>query len=469
MAVSFWKVKPPIEAPAQGVWIGPGCQSGTEGLWLGSVSELGPSRTPQVWLATGKEQVVAVVGKRGSGKSFTLGVIAEGLALSSSAPHVARVARRRATLLFDPLDIYWTTRFATGPSDNAEAQRHYELAETSKLTGLEFNVQAWIPGAGNRSHTDPTWFQTLQLPVPELSLDEWELLLGINVLTEPMGQALGDALSLVRTTGYRRRGTQVAAVATFDITNVVDALESDDLAGTYHSETLRALRQRLTSLHGTGLFSASGTPINTLLLPGQLTVILLRRLSQSYRAAVVAVMTRMLSDARGRVAFAEKRIALDPSLTTDERAALQQVVENGVPRTVVALDEAQTFLAPGTSGPARDVFVRLVKEGRNVGLSAVLATQQPSAIDQRVLSQVETFVSHQLVTEPDIRAVRDNLKSGLPTSIEFGKQELDASGLLRTLAPGQCLVSSADMNTNVRRAFVISVRPRATIHGGIEL
>jgi DNA helicase HerA-like ATPase len=118
---------------------------------------------------------------------------------------------------------------------------------------------------------------------------------------------------------------------------------------------------------------------------------------------------------------------------------------------------------------ARDVFVRLVKEGRNIGLSAVLATQQPSAIDQRVLSQVETFMAHQLVTEPDIQAVRANLKASLPEGIEYGSRELDIASLLRMLPPGQCLVSAADMNTNVRRSFVMSVRPRATVHGGIEL
>jgi DNA helicase HerA-like ATPase len=177
----------------------------------------------------------------------------------------------------------------------------------------------------------------------------------------------------------------------------------------------------------------------------------------------------MLVDARSRAAFAEKRLALDPTISGPERQRLERVVASGVPKTTVALDEAQTFLAPGQAGVARDVFVRLVKEGRNIGLSAVLATQQPSAIDQRVLSQVETFIAHQLVTEPDIQAVRANLKASLPDSIEYGSQELDVASLLRMLPAGQCLVSAADMNTNVRRSLVMSVRPRATVHGGIEL
>jgi len=465
----LWKIKPQLDVPSGGIWLGPGASAQADGLWLGSLGELGGAKVPPVWLSTAKEQVVAVVGKRGSGKSFTLGVIAEGLALSAPATHVAKQPRPRAVLLFDPLEVYWTTRFAVHSSTNAEANRHYDLAEASRLTDLAFNVDAWVPGAANRRSADPAWFQTLQLPVPRLGLDEWELLLGVNVLNEPMGQALVDALGLVATNGYRRAGVPVAARTAYDLTHVADAIQSDELAGTYHAETLRALRQRVTSLAGTDLFTSAGTPIGTLLSPGRLTVVLLGRLPQSYRSAVVGVLVKMLLEDRGRVSFAEKRLALDPTLTDTERASLIADVNSGAPRTVVALDEAQTFLAPGTSSSTRDLFVRLVKEGRNSGLSVVMATQQPSAIDPRVLSQVETFIAHQLVTEADIRAVRDNLKSSLPDAVEFGKQAMDTAGLLRTLAPGQCLISSADMNTNTRRSLVTSIRPRATVHGGIEL
>jgi len=399
-----------------------------------------------------------------------LGVIAEGLSLSlPSATHVARQISNRATLLFDPLDVYWTTRYPVAPSGNKEAQHHFELAEAAGMSGLTFNVEAWVPGNGNARPTDPAWFHVLQLPASAVGLEEWELLLNVSVLTAPMGHALADAIRLVSATGYNHGGVHTQPNAAFELGMLVGAIQSDELTAAYHPETLRALRQRVMSLEGTGLFTAAGTNVHTLVSPGRLTIVLLGRLPQAYRSAVVALLTRMLVDARSRAAFAEKRLALDPTLTGSDRAILENAVSSGVPKTTVALDEAQTFLAPGQSSVARDVFVRLVKEGRNIGLSAVLATQQPSAIDQRVLSQVETFIAHQLVTEPDIGAVRANLKASLPDTIEYGSKELDFSGLLRMLPPGQCLVSASEMNTNVRRSVVMSVRPRATVHGGIEL
>jgi DNA helicase HerA-like ATPase len=468
MAVGMnWKVKPAIETSSKGVWIGPGTD-GQDGLWLGTLAESVAGRQPQVWLNSAKEQVVAIVGKRGSGKSFTLGVLIEGL-VSGVESRVGKQYQPRAALIFDPMDIYWTTKYPVTASDNSEVNRHFEMAKTRELNGLSFDVEAWIPGDSNRRNSDPDWFRTLQLSVPALGLQEWELLLGVNVFSEPMGQALSDALTHTRDSGFHISGEAYAAASVFDIDALLLSLTSDELVSTFHNETLRALRQRLAALSATGLFHSVGTTIRQLLSPGRATVILLGRLPESYRNAVVSLLTRLLMAERSEAAFAEKRLELDPELTKDTRNELESMLHKSIPRTVVFLDEAQTFLAPGPSSGARELFTRLVKEGRNMGLSAVIATQQPSAIDSRILSQVETFIAHQLVTETDIRAVRDNLKSALPASIAFGQQELDDRDLLRQLPSGTCLVSAADMNTQVRRSIVVDIRPRASVHGGLEL
>ena len=467
MMIKQWKMRPLVDAPRGGIWLGAG-GAGGDGIWLGSLAETVSGKQPQVWLSTSKEQVVAVVGKRGSGKSFTLGAIAEGLG-SGTLSVLGRQENPRAVLLFDPLDVYWTTRYAVAPSDNPEAQRHYQLAQSASLPKLDFEVEAWVPGESNRKETDPGWFQTLRLPVPVMSLEDWELLLGVNVMTDPMGHALADALNLVRESGYRHAGETINSLDEFDLDNLAAAVQSDEMTAVYHPESLRALRQRLDAMARTGLFSSCGTTIRNLLAAGRVTIVMLGRLPQSYRTATVAILTRMLIGERSNVAFAEKRLALDPELTETSRRLIESITLGGIPKTIVVLDEAQSFLAPGSSNPARSLFIRLVKEGRNIGLSAILATQQPSALDQRVLSQVETFIAHQLVTDPDIRAVRINLKSSLPGSIQSGTHMMDIAALLRQLPPGFCLISAADVNTTVRRALVVGVRPRATVHGGIEL
>src|SRR4051794_20654458 len=200
MVAAQWKVRPPLDSPRAGVWLGAGGAE-TDGVWLGSLAEVVSGRQPAVWLSTIKEQVIAVVGKRGSGKSFTLGVIAEGLASGTDSP-LGRQEHPRAVLLFDPLDVYWTTRYPVAESENAEAQKHFQLARTAGLPTLDYAVDAWIPGTDAKRDVDPDWFQVLQLPVSTMGLEEWELLLGVNVMAEPMGQAFADSLSLVREKGY---------------------------------------------------------------------------------------------------------------------------------------------------------------------------------------------------------------------------------------------------------------------------
>src|SRR4051794_12435651 len=124
MAVTTeWRIKPTIDPPRGGIWVGAG-GSGGDGALLGTLAEAVSGRQPQVWLSTTKEQVIAVVGKRGSGKSFTLGVIAEGLVATGDSK-IGRHESPRAVLLFDPLDIYWTTKFSVAQTRNPEAQRHF--------------------------------------------------------------------------------------------------------------------------------------------------------------------------------------------------------------------------------------------------------------------------------------------------------------------------------------------------------
>ena len=197
-----WKVQPKIESNKP-VRLGSGNPNG-DGILLGNLAESTSGKTPSVWINTEKEQVLAVVGKRGTGKSFTLGVLAEGLGCQSPDSPIGKQRTRRAVLLFDPLDVYWTTKFSVSPAQHAEASRHYQEALTYGVTDLEFDVTAWIPGTSYRRDTDPDWFKTLQLSVPSLGLDEWGLLLDIDIITEPMGNAFADLINLVRLSGYVR-------------------------------------------------------------------------------------------------------------------------------------------------------------------------------------------------------------------------------------------------------------------------
>src|SRR5262249_46087679 len=148
-----------------------------------------------------------------------------------------------SVLLLDPLDVYWTTRYPVAESENAEAQRHFELAKKAGLTSSAVSVAAWVPGSGSERPADPDWFRTLQLPVRAMGIEEWELLLGLNTVSDPMGQALADALVLAVDGGYRKDGVTVTVETDFTIDDLAGVVGSDDLDGSYHRETVRGLTQ----------------------------------------------------------------------------------------------------------------------------------------------------------------------------------------------------------------------------------
>src|SRR5580765_6745752 len=93
-----YKVQPPIGRGAKSVTIG-GKGSYSRTL-LGRLAELGPQR--EVWLDLDQEHVVAIVGKRGSGKTHTLGVVVEGLAVAATS----NGARAHAVVVFDTLNLF---------------------------------------------------------------------------------------------------------------------------------------------------------------------------------------------------------------------------------------------------------------------------------------------------------------------------------------------------------------------------
>jgi len=92
----------------------------------------------------------------------------------------------------------------------------------------------------------------------------------------------------------------------------------------------------------------------------------------------------------------------------------------------------------------------------------MVATQQPTAIDNRLLSQVDTLITHKLTVQGDIDYVRRNLKSNMPEEVVYAGRTLGLDELLRSLDVGQALVS----NTESERSAILDIRPRISVHGG---
>ena len=147
------------------------------------------------------------------------------------------------------------------------------------------------------------------------------------------------------------------------------------------------------------------------------------------------------------------------------REALTEELDSHVPRTILAIDEAQILMPSRGSSTARQALDSYVLEGRNYGLSLWLATQRPKgAISDAAASQIDTFIVHRLSVAEDIGAVCGLLQNAQPDRIRFNNRDINLSDLIRSLDVGQAIFSSS--SSTGARFVVANVRPRMVAHGG---
>jgi DNA helicase HerA-like ATPase len=159
-----------------------------------------------------------------------------------------------------------------------------------------------------------------------------------------------------------------------------------------------------------------------------------------------------------------RRIALNRE-TPETIASLEEELKKHVPRTVLAIDEAQILIPARENTTARQAIESFVLEGRNFGLSLWLATQRPKgAISEAAASQIDTFIVHRLSVADDVQAVCGLLQNAEPEVIRLNGRELDLPDLIRALDVGQAIFSSA--TSDAARFVVGEVRPRNVAHGG---
>lgn len=119
------------------------------------------------------------------------------------------------------------------------------------------------------------------------------------------------------------------------------------------------------------------------------------------------------------------------------------------------IDEAHEFLPMNETTPASKALIQLLREGRQPGISMVLATQQPGVIHRDVMTQSDIVLSHRLTNAKDIQALNEIMQSYMLDSISKAMNNLPA-------LKGSAIL----LDDNSERLYSIRMRPRFTWHGG---
>lgn len=379
--------------------------------------------------------VVGIFGSRGSGKSFDLGVFLEGIFLNDELSGSAQT--NDAAIVFDVQDQFWTLGFEPKQTIEADRGQVSELHRWGLMPASLSGMKIFVPAG---SDTQVPGAEPFSLAPSQLNLGDWLAILELERFSA-MGQALLTLLSI----DGAKTPSELA----------MRCIQNGPLSS-FQQTTLDALKWRLESLADTSVIAAEGVSIDELLIPGRLSVLLMRNLTESIRGLVVGVVSRLVADRMGRIQQSRK-VAMRTSLTEgDANLGLTN-------RVWLVLDEAHVLVPSDGYTAATEPLIDYVKRGRDAGLSLIFATQQPSAVNSKLMSQVDLTITHMLGFDADLNAAVARMPTRTSIDYDVDNQKVSSlSDVIRSLGPGEAVIADGASS----RAFVAKIRPRVSAHGG---
>jgi len=460
------------------LFIGSGEQgSEVQAFFLGRLAEYERMKT-NVWLDLRGAHAIYVMGKRRSGKTFTLGTFAESLA---SNQWIHQGTSRQAILVLDTMNIFITIHHNVVDVYGANSREARELQQWG-LSREDFSVVMFYP----RGTPPPPEGITRELAIrpADLSAEDWAGLFGVDTYSDPTGQLIAELYDKIAMEGYTNNaGNIVPANPNYTIDDLLCCLDLAPDVQRFQSQTIEAVRRRLRAIGRLSLFADVGVDIRDLFTPGQISIVLLRDVDYALRGLLIGtivkkiIQLRSISDRYERLArdvYLPKASALqaenptEASLFRDKAEEYLQEAQQGLPRGWVIIDEAHNYIPARGVVASRDPLKKYVNEGRNLGLSIVVATQQPSGLDPAIQRNADILVIHSMSMRDDIETAHGMLNTYVPDLVTCDGRERITSRVfeqfVRSLDLGYAIIS----NDRLSRVFPVKVRPRITIHGGKE-
>jgi len=407
---------------------------GTEGVFLLGKHYVKMGQTTslsnEVLVDVARSHVIFVCGKRGSGKSYSLGVIAEGL---STLPD--EIAQNLCIIILDTMGIFWTMKY--------ENKKEEDLLKEWKLKPQGIKVQIFTPQGYYKDFKEkgiPTDFPFSIRP-SELSASDWCMTFNIK-LSHPLGVLIERVL-----TDLSEKKED------FSIEDIIKAIRAD---ARFEKNIREAAENRFLTANSWGLFSSKGTKMEDLIAPGKVAV-----LDVSCYSALLGSkeVTNLVIGLVSKKIFTERMIYRRKEELEEVKQAFTLAEEKPskkeLPLVWLMIDEAHEFLPKQGETTATQPLLTLLREGRQPGISLVLASQQPGQIHTDVMTQSDIVISHRLTAKIDTDALGLLMQSYLRENLDKLLDELPRT-------TGAALVFD---DTN-ERMYPIQIRPRFTWHGG---
>ncbi len=399
---------------------------GKQYITMGNVTSLGNN----IMLDALRPHVVLIAGKRGSGKSYTMGVIAEGLASLEED-----TANSITSLIIDTMGIYWTMK-----------NPNYKEADLLKQWGYQptafKNINVFVPkGAFDRVKEENVEMAdyAFSISANELSTSDWCDIFGFSI-NDDYGILVNQVLEALE-----------EDKRPYDLKDMIENVNSQITT----SDTVKeAVKERFEAALKWGLFEKEGTKIEDLLVPGHINILDISLYAHSLgefslRALVIGLLSQKILEIRTKQRRVEELNEINSTEITEEEK------KKTIPIVWLFIDEVHEFLPANGTTAATASLSRVIKEGRQPGIGLVMATQQPGKLDTDIITQSDIIISQHVTAKLDIDALNTVMQTYMASDIR--KYLVDLPRL-----PGACII----LDDNSERIYPVQIRPRLTWHGG---
>ena len=388
------------------------------------------SMSNNIFLDVARSHVILVAGKRGSGKSYTLGVITEEMA---NLP--PETARNIAPIIFDTMGIFWTMKFKN--------EKEKSLLDEWKLESKSSPIKVFAPIGKMQDYKEKgiPVDEAFALKASELESEDWIITFNVS-MTSQEGVLITNTISELK----KERDN-------FKIQDIIDKVNHTH---NISQETKNIVNSLFQAAESWGIFATTteGIEITDLINAGKTTIIDLSVYSSigsfNVRGLVIGLVSRKIFTQRINARKQEEIQSIQHGIDYMSYNPTRET-----PLVWLFIDEAHEFLPKTHKTPATDALVQILREGRQPGISLVLATQQPGQIHQDVMTQSDIIISHRVTSKPDIEALNQIMQSYLLESIKTSMDKLPSS-------KGSAII----LDDNSERIYPMRMRPRLTWHGG---
>ncbi|RKZ16925.1 ATP-binding protein [bacterium] len=379
--------------------------------------------TNPIYMDMVRPHILLVCGKRGTGKSYTAGIISEELI---NLPK--EIKKNLSILMIDTMGIYWSMKRPN--------ERDSELLKKWGLKPSGINTLLFVPKNFLEEYekVGVKVDKPFTLPCGELEPIDWIITFGFSIIDE-YGILIERVIKTVRSK-YNGK---------YCIDDIIKEIEKDRRS---EQKVKDALINRFMAAKEWNIFEKEGTPVKDIFREGGVSVLDVSHFSGgsagwSVRTMLVGLLCRKIYQER---------------LTARKSEEFQTITgekKKTIPMVWIIIDEAHMFLPSDGETAATQPLLTLVKQGREPGISLLLITQRPEKLHEDARAQADLIISHRLTAKPDLEALRSIMQSYMMEDIQEYINSLPRE-------KGTAII----LDDNSERIFTVKIRPRQTWHAG---